>query len=1336
LWFTRLVAPRGSNLNIAEAIHLPGAINEGCFLRALHHVGHEAETLCAHIVEVQSEPRHRIIADLKHDFLSLDFTQNKNPEAAAQDWMYRRVRAPVDLQKDQLWQNALLKLGAESYIWFHCCHHVVLDGYSGGMIAARVAAVYTAMLAGTDPAPSPFLPLRTLLEQEAAYRASDRHQIDRAHWLDYLRDIPEPASLSLRPHKAPTGECGGAITRSVTLPADRVAALTALGRSHDVTLPQTLTAFLAGYLFRVTGEADLVLGMPVSARANRALRQTPGMVANAVVLRFTFANDTTLADLMLQSRRAMRGALRHQQFRYEDLRRDLGFFDLNRQISRTGVNIEPFDYKLSFGDVTARNANLSNGAMEDLTIFVFDRQDGKGLSIQCDANPALYTYDELDAHLARIVRLVDDMLVNPELPVVSHSILSPDDLMRQKLRSTETQRHWPEVHAAELLRTALSANRDATAIIDRAGSISNGAMLAQMEALSGTLTAAGIGPGSLVAVALPRDRRMILAIAAIAASGAAWLPIDTNGPFARARMILDDAMPSLVIVPDEERSFWAAGRATLILSDNGAPENHIHLAPLETLPTATVPAGTAYVTYTSGTTGRPKGVIVPHTALGNLLLSMQEILGFDRRERILAVTTITFDIAVLELLLPLVAGGSIVVAAYEDVRDPRYLAALIRANAVTAMQATPTLWQAILSAAEGEALRGLKLLTGGEPLVAHVAQRLFRLGRDVFNLYGPTETTIWSTAHCLTADDLDNPPVGMPIANTELFIVDGQGRPLPDGVVGELMIGGSGVATGYLNRPELTHERFVTAPDGIGGQTAYRTGDRAARDENGMIWLFGRADDQVKIKGVRIELGEVETALLALEDVRQVAVLVEKEKATGAPSLAAFLVPSDGATKLDPAEIRRTLMATLPPQMIPARITVIDALPRTSSGKLDRAALLAIEPEPVAQQPSQYARTPSERMLADLWASLLNVEDVDINANFFDLGGDSLMVVQMVSALAEQGHDLPIGHVFAVPTIASLAPYFADDAVTNDPLATMLPIRQTGDKAPFFCIHPVIGLGWSFNALAALLPAEHPVYALQNAGLILGDTPPTSLEALIDLYVQEIRDIQPSGPYHLIGWSMGGVIAHGIAARLLDENEAIATLALLDSYPVRELPVGARNDAAAMVEAAMNFLHLTPDDDAPAPTSLDDVADLLLETVDMSQLPPSIGGDAGMLLALAEKFRRVTLYNFELLQNFRPGRIDIDMLFLRASFRSGSGADALIMDQADVWERFTSGTVTVQNIACRHQDMLQPDHIETVAAHLNAYVTRGVRVRAKDFARSRALPFLQEHQELSTDRHH
>ncbi|WP_122050508.1 non-ribosomal peptide synthetase [Asaia bogorensis] len=1303
LWMTQFLAPSGSSLNIAEAIHLRGELRTDLFIESLTCVQAEAETLRTAILRKPEGPVYAIRPQAPVDCPVIPFHDMSDQEQSARDWMLERLRAPLDLERDPLWQNALLRLTDTYHIWFHCCHHAVLDGFSGGMVAARVAAHYTARNAGISPPEATFLPLSTLHEQEQAYRKSPRFEKDKAYWSEALAEAPEPVSLSLRPQRAPSGEAGGAITRAAFMSDERAESLTRIGRALEATLPQTLTALLVAYLYRVTGQSDLVVGMPVSARANRQLRHTPGMVANAVALRFRITPETRFADLVGMARRAMRNALRHQQYRYEDMRRDLGLFSNTTQISRIGINIEPFDYNLSFGPITARNENLSNGAMEDLTIFVFDRKDGAGLCFQCDANPALYAAHELDAHLTRILRLAEQIANAPDITLAHLSLLTTDERDAQEARNRTTRRDWPTTPLSELIDNGVSSG-SGPLVSDAYGVMTREVFLRQSRALAEQLRAEGMGPGKLIALALPRDRRMILAVAAVLQAGAAWLPLDIASPQARAKLILEDAEPSAVIVPDAAHLDWAAEYTAWALTSDASTLQVLSQG--KTASSSPVPDDTAYVTYTSGTTGRPKGVVIPRKALTNFLHAITERLAYSARETLLAVTTWTFDIAVLEMLLPLVSGGACVIASREDILEPSRLAALIQKHDITAMQATPTLWQTLLGTAESSALQGMMLMSGGEAMPAHMARQMLLLGRAVHNLYGPTETTIWSTTHHLDPQENDTPAAGHALANTQIYIIAPDLTPLPDGVVGELLIAGDGVATGYLNQPELTASRFIPDPLGAPGRKAYRTGDRAAIEHDGTLTVFGRGDQQIKIRGMRIEPNEIESTLLSLPEILQAAVMIEKDPARGVSLLAAYLVPATHGARLDPAQIRRTLLGLLPPQMIPVRIVCIETLPRMTSGKLDRAALASLREETETTIFTE-ARTPAERRLSALWGELLDLERVDIHTSFFELGGDSLMVVQMIACLSREGYALPVGQVFAAPTIALMAPLLEGGSVTCDPLAPCLAIRAQGDAAPVFCFHPVIGMSWNFNTLAPLLSESHPVYGLQDAGLLLKDDAPATLAALAAFYVAELRRLQPHGPYHLVGWSMGGVVAHEIASLLRQEGEEIALLAMLDSYPCLLQDQNLDPDSPQAIRAALQFLQIAPVEDAALPETLDGLADLFLDTLDTTVLPDLPEIDLNALTSLAEKLRLITRRNIEMLLAHVPTPNDADILFLRAADKGSQNEVTIISDDPYAWRAYSSGHITAYDLDCRHGDMLLPGHVETVARLINVSLAQG-----------------------------
>ncbi|WP_262311900.1 MULTISPECIES: amino acid adenylation domain-containing protein [Acidiphilium] len=1286
LWIGEKIAPRGSIFNIAESIEIPGAIDPDLFLAALRAVAAETDTIRVRIAETGNGPRQIIEPAYTKDFPVFDVSGATDPRAEAEAWMWRELSAPVDLACDRLWMGALFRAGPDRWFWYHRAHHIMFDGFTGGLVARRVAELYTASVERRAAAPCPFGSLGDLIAHDQAYRGSPRFERDRAFWLEHLADLPPAMSLAMR--RVPGG--GGLRRRTAHLSPDVSRRLHAMAKPLGASLPQVLIALVAAYYHRATGASDLVIGMPVTGRPSAVLRSIPGMVANAVPLRLRFTPDMSFAALVSEVGRAVLRALRHQQFRYEELRRDLGLFGADQQVSWLGVNIEPFDYVLNFGGHAAITHNLSNGSVEDLMIFIYDRADARGLRIDFDANPVLYDDADLALHEARLIRLMTQAIADPASRIAGYDLFANGERSRILVDWNATARPLPARSVAARIGDRAEATPDAPSIITGGEVLTYRDLLARADAIASRLRAAGIGPGHLVAIALPRDADLPCALLGVMRAGAAYLPLDPDQPAQRLAMILDDAKPCLLLTDVElAAKSGVANIATLRLD---APDPTIRPRAVKLMPS--VPEATAYVIFTSGSTGRPKGVVVSRTALDNLCAGFEMLLGLGPRDRMLAVTTIGFDIAALEFLLPLLSGAAIVLAGRALVRDPALLAATIRDQGVTVMQATPSLYQAMLNASPDEAsgsgaLAGLTLLVGGETLPPHLAVSLHAAARRLINVYGPTETTIWSTAHEMREEDCGTPPIGRPIANTRVYVLDDAGEPVPPGVAGNLHIGGAGIALGYLGQPDLTAERFISDPFAPEGARMFRTGDIARFREDGILECLGRSDDQIKIRGFRVELGEVEAALVAIPGVAAAAAALRE--AAGRKQLIGYVVPRDTAWP-EPAALRRALADRLPDYMIPAAFVVLSDLPLNANNKLDRAALPAPETTSRATASTDYVapRTKGEIMLAELWAETFGLECVSIHDNFFALGGDSLMAARMVADLAGRfSADLPIGALFQDATIANLAPYL-DGAENADPLATLLTLRAGNGSPALFCVHPVAGLSWGYAGLARHLAADHAIYGLQSIGL--ADAMPSSIEAMAAHYLDEMRTVQPRGPYMLVGWSLGGLIAHAIAERLCHDGETVRLLALLDSYPFRLIENEHAIEEAELVAASLGFLGYAPDRLAGTPR-MDALAELLANDYSLADipLPPSLRtGD------IIGRVRSVTERNLSLARRFTPGHAPLDVLFLRAAHRPVGSADRFLDDRPEAWSRHIGGRLIVHDIPCRHQDMLDPEPLGRV----------------------------------------
>ena len=1020
MWFAQKFSTPDSIFNLAECIEIHGPIDPALFEAALRQAGMEAETVRVRFIEQDDGPRQMISPKLDAAFPFIDVSSDADPRAAAERWMMAELTRPVDLLAGPLWVCALFKAAPDHYFWYHRSHHIVMDGFTGGLFARRVAEIYTAFAEGRSPDEGTFGPLALLLKEEAAYRSSERFARDRQYWLEHFADRPAPLTLADQRRQ----NCGGLLRQTIHLSAESVKALRATAQASGASLPQIMIAATAAYLYRVTGIEDLVIGLPVAARPKGRLRRVPGMVANAVPLRLTMSPAMSATSLIREVGRQVREAIRHQCYRYEDLRRDLNLLPTNQHLFTTVINIEPFDYDLRFAGHPATTHNLSNGSADDLAVFVYDRGDGKGLRIDFDANPALYSAKDLADHQQALVRLIEAIVCDSDRPIGGIDILDAAERHRVLVEWNDTARAVPQTTLPMLIEAQVGQRGDAIALVCEDTTLSYAALNARANRLAHLLIAQGAGPEQIVALALPRSAELIIGLLAIVKSGAAYLPLDPDYPADRLAFMIADAKPTCLITSDAiaRRLPEAAPRlvldhpntiALLARQPDTNPRDQDRTAPL-------TPVNSAYVIYTSGSTGTPKAVVVTHGGLLNHMLWMQSEYPLSEEDQVLSRTSVSFDAAAWEIWLPLVSGSALNVAPAHVAGDPQQLVDFIKHQAITVAQFVPSLLGAIselISPADTHCLK--QIFAGGEALPSSLAQDVTSAWNvGLVNLYGPTETTIQVMSWLWQPEGNGQfASIGRPIWNTQVYVLDDGLQPVPVGVTGELYIAGMGLARGYLNRPDLTAERFVADPFGQPGSRMYRTGDRARWRPDGTLQFIGRADHQLKIRGFRIEPGEIEAALTQHDGVAQAAVVVREDR-PGDKRLVGYIVPAAGHA-VDAAMLRQHLARTLPDYMIPAAFVTLDALPLTPSGKLDRNALPA-----TGEQAADYTppRTAREEKLCALFAETLGLPRVGIHDNFFDLGGHSLLMTQLISKIrAAFDVELPLGTMFEVATIAGLA---------------------------------------------------------------------------------------------------------------------------------------------------------------------------------------------------------------------------------------------------------------------------------------------------------------------------
>ncbi|MES5099998.1 amino acid adenylation domain-containing protein [Agrobacterium sp. BA1120] len=1282
MWVKEKLSPPDLSFVLAEAMEISGPVCPDVFCDALQRLSQEIDATRLRITEIDGKPRQIITPYVGRDFEVLDFSTDHAALEKAYDWMRSEMQRQLDLEQDDLWSSALIKIREDHWIWYHRVHHILFDGFSGGLLARRQAEIYTSLKRGEDPGAYDFGSLQELLQSEESYRHSVHFERDRAYWLEQMKGISPPVTLAKR-SEVPSG---GLLRLRTTLGRDDVKRLQQEAKQLGASLPQALIATVAAYYARATDCYDLTMVTMVTGRISGAVRRIPGMVANAVPLRFKITPELSWQDLVKQSSSQMMRALRYQRYRYEDMRRDLNFTSQDEQIARLGVNIEPFDYDLRFDGHPAAAHNLSNGTMTDFTIFAYDRGDGGDLQIDFDANPALYTLAELEEHKERFLHLIRTILANPAQSVCNISLLLADERERVLHDWNDTSRPVENATWLDLFSQQVERQPHAKAVIFEDRELTYEALNKASDMWAAALRGLGIGRGNLVAIAMPRSEQMLVALLAVAKTGAAYLPLDPSDPRERLSTILEDAMPSIVMSTAAARASLPVLMAPVVLLDE-----HPKDVTGDAFFDSPEPQDTAYVIFTSGSTGRPKGVEIAHASLLNFLQAMQELLVLKPEDRIVAVTTIAFDISVLELFLPLTVGATTVITTRCVVRDPAALYRVIKDNAVSLMQATPSLWRMLLSEYASE-LKGLRPLVGGEALPPDLARLMEKLGHPVINLYGPTETTVWSACMPLSGSDLDSVPIGRPICNTELYVLDKMHQPVPPGSAGELYIGGAGVAKGYLNKPELTAERFLPNPFKKGEGRMYRTGDLARWRADGVLEYLGRNDHQIKIRGFRVEPGEIEAAIMSTGSVHQT-VVVLREDPGQRKQLVAYLTPATGAT-IDTAHLANRLAGTLPSHMIPAIYVVMEDLPLNTNGKIDRNALPA--PQERISKDHVEPSTATEALLAKLWCDVLDLEAVSIHDDFFQLGGDSLAAASMMSALSRTiDGDIAWSSFVDTPTIASFAKHLDGPRKQKASITPLLPIRAKGNHSPLFCIHPVMGLGWAFTSLAKYIHEDIPIFAFQADGLNSVE-PPASIEEMAQIYLSRIREIQPDGPYNIIGWSFGGLVAHELSRQLEQKGDDVAFLALLDSYPFMPPSGAAFNDETVLAKAALGFLGFDENiiGDRPAFSALGDFLAQhygLRENVFFKEI---LREDP----AFMERLREVILHHLDIAQRFAPGRINADIQFFSAKPATAKTLQKILNYRVEAWLPHTIGGVHRNQLNCDHEDMLEQHSAEKIAA--------------------------------------
>ncbi|NMN94234.1 non-ribosomal peptide synthetase [Antrihabitans stalactiti] len=1005
IWFAQHFAG-SAPISIAQYVELNGVLDVGLLNECSRIAGREFGTGFLRLIEIDDLPFQVVDTTQDEEVVEIDLRTEQDPEAAAHEWMREEYSAPLDLIADRLVNVALLRVGDDRYFWYTRIHHIVLDGFGAVTLINRISDLYNAVVEGREPEASKADDLVKIVDADSAYRSSDRFKADGEYWREHLAGMADAVSLAGR-----TAEVD-AHPRLVTgsLPAETAELLDVVAKAQNSSIAPIVVAAFGAYLGRMASADEVLLSLPVSARTTAVMRRSGGMLANVVPLRLQLG-QLTVGELILKAQSELTGALRRQRYRQEDIVRDLGWAMDEAASFGPSVNLMMVDTRLNFGSVTGRLHVLTSGLIDDLFINLYPGMGGESTHIDFQANPNLYTRDELQAQHSRFVAFLHTFLAaGVDAALASLDVLTDDEramLLPVRGPASEQARTLPD-----LLARGVAVDPDHVAVRWNAESLTYRELDELSNRLGRKLIGLGAGPGSTVAVAIGRSLESVVATWGVVKSGAAFVPVDPTYPADRIEHMVSDS--------------GAVVGLTVSASREGLPNNveWIILDAVEGFSAAAITDAerlepirlddAAYMIYTSGSTGLPKGVVVAHRGLANMVASGAEALQVSAASVVAHAVSPSFDTSIEELFMTFVAGATLAVVP-PGLYGGDDLADVLSAHRVSVLEGTPS----VVATLDPQRVPDLQsVVVGGDACPPDLVTKW--TGKRLLNSYGPTEATVAATF---------TPPmvpggrvsIGSLVRGHEGLVLDGQLRPVPIGAVGELYLAGPGLARGYHNRFAQTADRFVANPFGAPGARMYRSGDlvRWNRGDD-ELWLefLGRSDFQVKVRGYRIELGEIDAALQAHDDV-DFAITIGVKTPAGATALAAYVVGTLDAA-IVPDQLKSFVGEFLPAYMVPASIMVLDAVPLTPVGKVDRKAL----PAPDFGSRSTVGRAPTnarEEVLERLFADVLGLESVGVDESFFALGGDSIVSIQLVARAKAAGLAFSARDVFERKTIAGLA---------------------------------------------------------------------------------------------------------------------------------------------------------------------------------------------------------------------------------------------------------------------------------------------------------------------------
>ncbi|MDH6145023.1 amino acid adenylation domain-containing protein, partial [Kitasatospora sp. GP30] len=1289
LWFLGQLEGPSAAYNIPMAMRLTGELDRGAMAEALRDVIGRHEVLRTVLPMADGGPFQRVLSLEECGFeLSVVEVAPQELDAAVAE----AVGYGFDLTSEIPFRATLIALGEAEHVLVVVVHHIAGDGWSAAPLARDASVAYAARAAGRVPQWEP-LPVQyadyALWQQELLGSEDDPGSVlskQVAYWREALAGVPEELELPVdRQRPATASHRGESVELAVS--AQMHQRLAALARERGATLFMVLQAALAVTLNRLGAGVDIPIGSPVAGRTDEALTDLVGFFVNTLVIRTDLSGDPTFDEVLERVRETSLRAYENQDVPFQKLVEELS-------PARSTARQPLFQVVLALQNNQSAQLELpglrAGGLSGGLVHSKFDLDLNLSEAFDADGAPAglrgvlLAAADLFDAQTVRriagwLLQVLETATAQPGTRLSAVDVMGADERRLLLEEWNDTGVAAPVLSVAEVFAAQVARTPDAVAVVCGDVELSYAELDVRAAALAGVLRDRGVGAESLVGVVMERSVELLVALLAVVKAGGAYLPVDVESPSERVAFVLKDAAPVCVLTTRD-----AASRVP------GSVE-----APVLVVDGERVPAGSAqvtgagvglecpvYVMYTSGSTGVPKGVVTTQRDLVELASASHW--GVGSGDRVLFQAPHAFDASSYEVWVALLSGATVVVAPTGAV-DAVVLRKLLVDCGVSHVHVTAGLFR-VIAEQDPQCFAGVReVLTGGDVVPVGAVRRVLEANAGVVvrHLYGPTEVTLCATQHEVGSPEALGGvlPIGGPLDGTRVYVLDEYLAPVPVGVAGELYVAGAGLARGYLNRPGLTGERFVADPFGVAGGRLYRTGDRVKWSADGRLVFAGRADEQVKIRGFRVEPAEVESVVAAHPQVAQAAVIAR--------------AVADGDNAELASSVRAFVAERLPSYMVPSAVVVLDALPLTVNGKLDRKALPAPQYAVSAKAPDGAGSLSAlEQSVCEAFAKVLGLESVGLDDDFFALGGHSLLAVSLVEELRSRGVSVSVRDVITNPTAAGLLSRMSLSSV-KDALGGMLSIRPSGSKSPFFFVHPGSGSSWCYLPLARYIPQEYPLYGLQADGLDGTSELAARAVEMAAAYIEQIRSVQPSGPYHLVGYSFGGTVAHEIAVQLQAAGEQVAALVMLDAYPAEQ-----DADPAAVGEASRNAGEADRSDD-PESSSTSDENDVRAQR--LRELRADMGAVLGGI-SDEELIRimRVFENNSQLLVEHRTGRFRGDALMVVAA--QGKATDVPL---AQRWEPYISEEITEVSLPLTHADMMRPHTLGQVWAAVEGWLGSG-----------------------------